>query len=149
MTTATTLGPRVGRLLLVPGGLEIGVGVSHNVLGTLILLRPRLVAPLVASLGWPTSILTPITPPEQLMVMLAMSLGAGTCWMIVGATLVWHGRGRATHLDVPLLALVLTHQLSFLALLVAFVSFQLPAIVMVVVMVALAAALSQAVRVGR
>lgn len=150
MTTETNQAPKVGRLLLLSGWLEIGIGLGHNVLGTLILMRPRVATPIVASMGWPMAILTPIVPPEQLVLVLAMSLSAGTCWMLFGAILVWQGRTRAAHPDVPLLALVLVHQLSFLVLMVLFVRFHVPGIVVVALMVvALSAALARALGVSR
>jgi hypothetical protein len=65
------------RWVLLSGWLEIGLGLGHNVLGTMILVRPTLVVPIVAVMGWPMAILTPIAPREQLDLVLATSLAAG------------------------------------------------------------------------
>ena len=71
-------GLSVHRWLLLSGWLEICVGLGHNVLGSLIIVRPTLVTPVVAAMGLPMSLLTPIVPPEQNALVLALSLLAGT-----------------------------------------------------------------------
>ena len=133
------------RWLLLSGWLEISIGLGHTVLATLILVRPTLVAPIVARLGWPMAILTPIVPPEQHALVLGLSLGCGTAWMLFGAILVWQGHARAAHPDWPLLAIIFAHQVSFLLLMVLFVRFHRPGIVIVALMTtALGAALVKA-----
>jgi hypothetical protein len=112
------------RWLLLSGCLEIGVGFGHNVVGSLIIVRPTLALPIVAALGWPKSLLTPIVPPEQNAVVLALSLLAGTAWMLFGAILVW--LARAAHPSVSLVAIVLVHQLSFCLLMFLLVPFLFP-----------------------
>jgi len=137
----------IRRWLLLSGWLEIGLGVGHNILATLIITRPALVAPIVARMGWPTAILTPITPPEQNALVLATSLGSGTAWMLFGAILVWQGLARAARPDVPLLTILLVHQSIFLLLMALFVRFHVPAIATVVLMTtATGAALAKAPR---
>ena len=116
----------VRRSLLLSGWLEIGVGLGHNVLGTLIIARPALATPVLAAAGWPMSLLTPIVPPEQNAVVLALSLLAGTGWMLFGTVLVWQARTHATHPDIPLLAIVLVHQLSFFFLMLLLAPFLTP-----------------------
>ena len=101
---ATALSIR--RWLLLSGWLEICVGLGHNVLGSLIIVRPTLVTPVVAAMGLPMSLLTPIVPPEQNALVLALSLLAGSAWILFGAILVWQARTRAAHPNVPLLAIV-------------------------------------------
>jgi len=150
MTTDTLRAPAIRRCLLLSGSLQMSIGLGHNVLGTLILIRPAFVTPLVESLGWPMSILTPLgslVPPEQYDLVLAMSLASGTAWMLFGAILVWQGFSRPARPDVPLLAIVLAYQLVFLLLMVRFVSFHVPVIVIGVAMAtALGTALAKALR---
>jgi hypothetical protein len=112
------------RWLLLSGGLEIGVGFGHSVVGSLIVVRPTLALPVVATLGWPKSLLTPIVPPEQNAVVLALSLLAGTAWMLFGAILVW--LARAAHPNVSLIAILLVHQLSFCLLMFLLAPFLFP-----------------------
>ena len=139
----------IGRLLRVSGWLELMLGTGHTVLGTLILTRPRSVAGLVAGLGWPTAILSPIAPAQQLALVLAMSLGVGIDWLIFGAMLVWQGRTRPTGPDSPLLGFVLLHQLVLAVLMVLFVRWHLVAVAAVLVMaVTLGGALTVAKRIG-
>src|SRR5262245_7997772 len=78
----------IGRLLRVSGWLELMLGTGHTVFGTLILTRPQSVAGLVARLGWPAGILSPIAAPEQYALVLALSLGAGIDWLVFGAMLL-------------------------------------------------------------
>ena len=121
LIASTDAAGAIGRLLVVSGWLELCLGAGHNVVATMILERPDLVAPIVAAMSWPRTILLPIADPTQRELVVAMSLGAGTAWMVFGAILVWQGRARAARPDVPLLRLVLLHQGSFAALMIAFV----------------------------
>ncbi len=115
-TTAT-----IGRLLRFSGWLEVLIGTGHNVVGTLILVRPDLGATIVAMAHWPASLVTPIAPPEQFALVLAMSLCAGTAWMIFGAMLIWLGRAGAPIPDTPLLGLLLLHQMTFAMLVMLYI----------------------------
>jgi hypothetical protein len=124
------------RLLLVSGWLELCLGTGHNVVATMILKRPDLAAPIVAAMRWPQTILLPISDATQRALVVGMSLGAGTAWMVFGAILIWQGRARAASPDVPLLRLVLLHQSAFAALMVAFVRWHALALAIVVGMVA-------------
>jgi len=47
MTTDTLRTPAIRRCLLLSGSLQMSIGLGHNVLGTLILIRPAFVTPLV------------------------------------------------------------------------------------------------------
>ena len=147
MTAPTDETATIGRLLRVSGWLEVMLGTGHTVLGTLILARPQSVASLVAGLGWPTAILSPIAPPEQYALVLAMSLGAGIDWLVFGAMLLWQGWTRPTRPDVALLRFVLLHQLTLAVLIVLCVRWHVLAVAVVLVMVvALGGALVEATR---
>jgi len=91
------------------------------------------------------SILVSIGPPAQHDLVLAMSLGCGAAWLLFGAILVWQARARSARPDHPLLAIILAYQLVFLLLMVRFVSFHVPVIVLGALMVtALGTALAKA-----
>ncbi len=140
----------IRRWLLLSGWLEIGVGLGHNVFGSLIIVRPTLVTPIVATLGWPTSLLAPIAPPEQNALVLALSLLAGTAWMLFGAILIWQARSRAADPDLPLLAIVLVHQLSFFLLMLLLTPFLFPIVWIIgFVAAALGVAFAKALRWSR
>ena len=147
MTTSADERERIGRLLRVSGWLELMLGTGHTIVGTLILTRPQSVAGLVARLGWPTAILSPIAPPEQYALVLAMSLGAGIDWLVFGAMLLWQGWTQPTRPDVALLRFVLLHQLTLAVLIVLCVRWHVLAVAAVLVMVvALGGALVAATR---
>jgi hypothetical protein len=150
MTTSHEPIARIGRLLRISGWLEVMLGTGHTVFGTLILARPQAVAGLVARLGWPVAILSPIGPPEQYALVLAMSLGAGLDWLIFGSMLLWQGRVQPTPPDVTLLGFVLLHQLILAVLIVLCVRWHVLAVAVVLVMVVtLGAALALAQRIDR
>ena len=102
MTARDDTAATMGRLLRLSGWLELSVGTGHTVVGTVILTHPNSVAPIVSALRWPATLLVPIAPPEQHALVLALSLGAGTAWMVFGAILIWPGWARAARPDVPL-----------------------------------------------
>ena len=131
---------------MLSGWLEICVGLGHNVLGSLIIVRPTLVTPVVAGMGLPMSLLTPIVPPEQNALVLALSLLAGISWILFGAILIWQARARAAHADVALLAIVLVQQPSFCLLMLLLAPF-IPILAMVsIATAALSTAFAKALR---
>jgi hypothetical protein len=127
----------IDHLLAASGWLEVGLGTGHSVVATLILERPALAAPIVAAMRWPRTILLPIDDPIQRDLVVGMSLGAGTAWVVFGALLIWQSRTRATAPCAPLLRLVLLHQASFALLLLVFVRWHVLAVAVVGAMVAM------------
>jgi hypothetical protein len=144
MTAANDTAP-IARLLRLSGWLELTLGTGHNVVSTLMLTHPAVVAPVFAVMRWPATLAEPIVP-AQLPLVLAMSIGSGTAWMVFGAILLWQASARAASPDVPLLQLVWLHQVSFALLMVLFVRWHLLAIAVVFVMLI---ALSRAVILAR
>jgi hypothetical protein len=134
MTAYAGTAATIGRLLRLSGWLELSLGTGHTVVGTLILTHPQSVAWIVAGVGWPVAILAPIAAPEQYALVLAMSLGAGTAWLVFGAILLWQARSRAARPDVFLLGLVLLHQLSLAVLMLLYVRWHVVAVAVVLVM---------------
>jgi hypothetical protein len=125
--TATT--GTISRLLRISGWLELSLGIGHTVVGTLILIRPKAAAPIVSAFGWPNALLVPFAvPPAQYDLVLAMSLSAGTAWMIFGAILIRLGRTRPASRHDPMLALVLLQQASLALLMVLYVRWHVLAV---------------------
>lgn len=134
MTTSDDTSATVGRLLRVSGWLELSLGIGHTVVGTLMLTRPHDLAPIVAAFRWPATLLVPFAvPPEQYALVLAMSLSAGTAWMAFGAILIQQGRATSAP-HVPVLALVLLHQVSLALLMVRYVRWHVLAVAVVFAM---------------